>query len=177
REEYQKIAKIEEFDVENVISSPARTRLNSGGVIIDNMDDCLVKFSRCCNPLPGDHIIGFITRGYGVSIHKTDCTNVPRDMAASAEPERWVPAHWAETAKNSYKTTLVVHAFDRIGLLADVTTQLAAMHVMIFAINTRDTNSDQVEITMTVEVNDLQHLQSVCQRLKKIYGVERVERG
>ena len=68
-------------------------------MLVEGMDNCLIKFSRCCNPLPGDEIIGFITRGFGVSIHKRSCTNVPKDFTACPEPERWVRAHWAGEVK------------------------------------------------------------------------------
>lgn len=89
------------------------------------MDNCLIKFSRCCNPLPGDEIIGFITRGFGVSIHKRSCSNVPADLASCAEPERWVKAHWAEEVhETSFKSTLELVADDRPGLLVDITQQI-----------------------------------------------------
>ena len=70
------------------------------------MDNCLVKFARCCNPVPGDPIIGFITRGYGVSIHKRDCINVPRNVTEAAEPDRWVHVHWEESVRQEFKATL-----------------------------------------------------------------------
>ena len=78
----------------------------AAGVVVDGMDNCLIKISRCCNPLPGDDIIGFITRGYGVSIHKRSCSNVPKDPAEAAEPERWVPVHWAGEGKRKRSSSL-----------------------------------------------------------------------
>lgn len=149
-----------------------------GGVLVDGMDGCLIKFSRCCNPLPGDHIIGFITRGFGVSIHKQNCTNVPRDILNSPEPDRWVSAHWAGIVKESFKSTLHIHATDRTGLLADVTIQLSNMHLFIHNLNSREIrNTGNALISATITINSLDHLQSVIDKLSKIKGVISIERN
>lgn len=78
---------------------PKTNKKPVGGVIVDGMEGCLIKFSRCCNPLPGDEIIGFITRGFGVSIHKRSCSNVPKVIQDAPEPERWIQAHWEAWSK------------------------------------------------------------------------------
>ena len=148
----------------------------SGGVIIENMENCLVKFARCCNPVPGDEIIGFITRGYGVSIHKCDCTNVPTDPSHSAEPERWVQVSWEDSIREEFKAELHITATDRIELLADITAQLAAMHVMIYSMQARESHGHG-EVFVTVGVNSLVHLQEVITRLKRVSGVEDIKRG
>ena len=96
---------------------------SASGVLIDGMDGCLIKFSKCCNPLPGDDIIGFITRGFGVSIHKRGCSNVPQDIAWAQEPERWVSAHWVGEVKEEFQTTLEIVADTRTGLLMEITQQ------------------------------------------------------
>ena len=141
------------------------------------MDNCLVKFARCCNPVPGDDIVGFVTRGFGVSIHKKDCVNVPRDIAAAPEPERWVRVSWEESVKDEFKATLHVEAFDRMELLADITTQLASMHVMIHAINAREPQDGHTVMTLTVGVNSVEHLKEVITRLSRIQGVTKIERS
>ena len=129
KEEYQKNQKPAEQHVTIAQQAPPVTSKKAvGGVLVEGMDNCLIKFSRCCNPLPGDDIIGFITRGFGVSIHKRSCTNVPKDFATCPEPERWVRAHWAGEVKEEFKSTLHIVATDRSGLLADVTQQLFSMH-------------------------------------------------
>ena len=177
KEDYQKLAKVEEpVHPEQLITAP-RKHHNNGGVIIDGMDNCLVKFARCCNPVPGDPIIGFITRGYGVSIHKRDCINVPRNVTEAAEPDRWVHVHWEESVRQEFKATLHLTARNRHALLADVTTQLASMHVMIHAINAREPQDGYASMSLTVGVNGLDHLQSVINRLLKIPGVEQVDRS
>ena len=177
KEDYQRLIKAENIQPEKLVTV-TRTRHNNGGVIIENMDNCLVKFARCCNPVPGDKIIGFITRGYGVSIHKTDCVNVPKDIKKAAEPERWIKVSWEESVKDEFKSTLTLEAKNRHALLADVTTQLASMHVMIHAISAREAqDGGTVFMNVTVGVNSLEHLQSVMSRLGRISGILGVTRS
>ena len=177
KEDYLKLVQSEKILLpEDVITAPRKHR-NNGGVVIDDMDNCLVKFARCCNPVPGDDIIGFVTRGFGVSIHKKDCVNVPRDLTSAPEPERWVRVSWEESVKDEFKATLHVEAFDRMELLADITTQLASMHVMIHAINAREPQNGHTVMTLTVGVNSVEHLKEVITRLSRIQGVNKIERS
>ena len=175
KEEAQKYAKTEPVTPESIPQRPHRH--HNGGVIIENMDNCLVKFARCCNPVPGDDIIGFITRGYGVSIHQRNCVNVPKDVQHCAEPERWVSVEWEDSIREEFKAELRVEATDRIELLADVTAQLAAMHVMIYGMQARETQDGKAEMLMTVGVNSVVHLQEVMTRLKRIRGITSIERN
>ena len=147
------------------------------GILIEGIDNCLIKFSRCCDPLPGDEIIGFITRGHGVSIHTRDCTNVPKDISKCAEPERWINARWDTKVSNSYRVTLCVTCINRVGMLADLSGQLANMHVMIHSIFTKETKDGRSAIYLTITVNSAEHLRSVGEKLKKIKGVLEVERS
>ena len=150
----------------------------ASGVLVDGMDNCLIKFSRCCNPLPGDEIIGFITRGFGVSIHKRSCSNVPRDLTQCPEPERWVNAHWAGDVKDDFKSTLHILAVDRAGLLADVTQQLSNMKIFIHALNSRqERGSGNAFISATISINGLPQLQNIIERLSKISGVISIDRS
>ena len=150
----------------------------ASGVLVDGMDNCLIKFSRCCNPLPGDEIIGFITRGFGVSIHKRSCSNVPRDLTQCPEPERWVNAHWAGDVKDDFKSTLHSLAVDRGGLLADVTQQLSNMKIFIHALNSRqERGSGNAIISATISINGLPQLQNIIERLGKIPGVISIDRS
>ena len=149
---------------------------HSGGVIIEGMDNCLVKFARCCDPVPGDPIIGYITRGFGVSVHKCDCPNVPKTPDAE-QAARWVAASWEQSVINSsFKASLFLETRDRDRLIADVTTQLALMHVTIYAINAREPKDDHGEMLLTVGVNSVEHLELVIRKLEKISGVVRVSR-
>lgn len=147
------------------------------GVIVEGIENCLIKFSRCCSPLPGDDIIGFITRGHGVSVHKRDCNNVPRDISSAEEPERWVRAFWAETRLENFKATLMINGLDRNGLLADVTMVIAGLGVPVHNVNAREVNGGNCIITLTMSVQSVEHLRSIIQRLEKIEGVFHVERS
>lgn len=153
-----------------------RRSKESDGVTVAGIDNCLVKFSRCCNPLPGDHIIGFITRGHGVSVHKRDCTNVPSSLVNCAEPERWVEVMWNSDVKTEFKASLQITCLSRIGLMADVSMQLATMKVNINEIASRETKDGRSQISMTVTVSNVDHLKNVIARLEKVEGVLSVER-
>lgn len=161
---------------ETFAASAKPHRHHNGGVVIENMDNCLVKFARCCNPVPGDDIIGFITRGYGVSVHKRDCVNVPADPKASPEPERWVKVAWENSVREEFKAELRIEANARFELLANITSQLAGMHVMIYSMQARETHDGHSEIFITVGVNSLQHVQEVIARLKRVAGILSVDR-
>ena len=175
KEEYQKryAANIEEIVVPQ---APVKRKKARSGVIIEGNDDVLVKFSNCCNPLPGDDIIGYITRGYGVSVHKRDCTNVPKNIADSEEPERWVSARWQIETGEAFRSTLQITATDRAGLLADVTIQLSNMHIFIHTLNAREVKSGKAVVTVTIDVAGKDHLRGVISRLSDINGIEEIKR-
>jgi guanosine-3',5'-bis(diphosphate) 3'-pyrophosphohydrolase len=157
---------------------PEAGKGKSTGVIIDDIDNCLIRFSNCCNPLPGDEIIGFVTRGFGVSIHKRNCINVPKDISKAAEPERWVRAHWAGEVKDTFKSTLTIVAVDREGLLADLTQQLSSMHLFIHSLNSREIkNTPNAAITITISINGVDHLNTIIDHLYKVGGVIRISRS
>ena len=161
-----------------IIKEPAPKKKVSSGVHIEGIDDCLVKYSKCCNPLPGDDIIGFITRGYGVSIHKRNCTNVPKDIRTASEPERWVSAEWADNiADETFQATLQISATDRTGLLADITNQLSALHIFIHSLNSRETKNGVAIIEISVTVNGINHLKNVISRLSGINGIVSIGRN
>ena len=148
------------------------------GVIVEGIDNCLVKLSKCCSPIPGDDIIGFITRGHGVSVHKRDCPNVPENLSDSPEPERWINVFWEDTAVGEgFNATLSISCIDRISMLADVSVALANMHVMIHNVNTRTPKDGTNLIYMTIAVNNAEHLKGIVAKLMKINGVLKIERS
>lgn len=175
KEDYNKLVKPEE-PVITITPAKKKTR-SKEGVVIEGIDNCLVKFSRCCDPLPGDNIIGFITRGHGVSIHTRTCTNVPKDISKAAEPERWINAWWDKKASNDYRVTLGITCMNRVGLIADLSGQIANMHVMIHSIFSKDVKDTRCVIYLTITVNSIEHLKSVSEKLQKIKGVLSVERS
>ncbi len=159
------------------IAPQKKTAKSKEGVIVEGIDNCLIKFSRCCNPLPGDDIIGFITRGHGVSIHTKKCTNVPEDISKAGEPDRWITAYWDTNVREDFKCTLQIFCLNRIGLLADVSSLLANMRIMINDISSRNTKDGRATIMVTVSVNGVEHLNSLVQKIDKIEGVLSIERS
>lgn len=176
KDEYAKKIKHEEHALPVIKETPVKNKVSSG-IIIEGIDDCLVKISKCCNPLPEDDIIGFITRGFGVSIHKRNCRNVPKNIDEANEPDRWVSAHWAEKVKESYQTTLIIQSTDRTGLIADITNQLSAMHIFIHTMNSRSNKDGSAVVHFSITVNSMEQLKGVMNRLSAIEGVSSVSRS
>ncbi len=175
KEDYKKTKKdADSVDVESLIS---RARKSDDGVIsVDGTDNCLIKLSKCCNPLPGDAIIGFVTRGHGISVHKRDCTNVPRDMTKCEEPERWIRVKWTDKVKKDFNSTLTIHAIDRPQMLADVTMELANMRVGLHSVSARETKDGNCVIIITISIESLEHLKNIINKLSRIDGVFSIER-
>ncbi len=149
---------------------------SSEGVVVEGIDNCLIKFAHCCNPLPGDEIIGFITRGHGVSIHSRYCTNVPADIETCNEPYRWLKAYWDKGIKEEYNANLLITGFDRIGILADISVMLSNIRVLITNISSRSLKDGTFIMTCTIFVDGIEHLRSVISKIEKIDGVLTVER-
>ena len=149
---------------------------SSEGVVVEGIDNCLVKFAHCCNPLPGDEIIGFITRGHGVSIHSRNCTNVPADIEKASEPYRWLRAYWDKDVKEEYNANLLITGIDRIGILADISVMLSSIRVLITNISSRSLKDGTFILTCTIFVDGIEHLKSVISKIEKIDGVLTVER-
>ena len=179
KDEYTKIVKETQPEIPETEPSkqPMKRVKSTEGIIVEGIDNCLIKFSRCCDPLPGDEIIGFITRGHGVSIHTRKCSNVPRDISLAAEPERWINAYWDTKVQNSYRVTLAVTCMNRVGMLADTSAVIANMHVMIHSIFTKEGSDGRCTVYMTITVNGAEHLKSVCEKLRKVKGVLSTERS
>ncbi len=175
KDEYQKNYDKSRQEIK-VVPVKNNNKKNNDGVTVEGIDNCLIKFSQCCNPLPGDQIIGFITRGHGVSIHKRDCTNVPKDISNCAEPARWVNAYWNKNVKEDYKATLQLTCLSRIGLMAEVAMQVANMRVNITNISTHDMKDGRTIIELTVNVASIEHLKNLIAKIDKIDGILSVER-
>lgn len=174
KDEYHK--NYDKSHIEEISAKQPAKRKSKDGIIVDGIDNCLIKFSRCCNPLPGDKVIGFITRGHGVSVHKADCVNVPADIAHCAEPERWVKVHWDTATSDKYSATITVTCLKRMGLIADVSQQIANMKVNIAGLTTHDTKDGRCIIEVTVQVEGIEHLKSLASKIEKVQGVISVER-
>ena len=161
----------------NIIEKVNKAPNSSGGVVVDGIDNCLINMARCCNPLPGEDIIGFITRGHGLTIHRRDCKNVPVDIENSPEPERWVGAHWDSNVKVEARSSLDVYAIDRDGVVLDISTTIANAHVKLHSINARPINDGNCLTSMSITVNNKEHLDAIIKLLSKVDGVYLIERS
>ena len=150
---------------------------SSDGVIVEGIDNCPIKFAKCCSPLPGDEIIGFVTRGFGVSIHKRDCANARESMRHPENADRWVHAYWDEAEKENYKATLDIVCMDRANLVSDVALALGDMRVPIYSLTARAAEQGRARMSVTVGITNTEHLNSVVARLKKIKDVVSVTRN
>ncbi len=163
------------FSIEDVVSENLGKKQN-GGVIVEGLDNCLVKFAKCCSPLPGDEVVGFITRGSGVSVHKADCVNAKNGM--KHDSERWVRVIWADAnRKSSYDVSLHIWANTRPNLLLDISAQFSTMRVPIHSISAKDTKDGRSFFWLSISTEGTEHLKSIIDRLVKIPGVNSVERA
>jgi GTP pyrophosphokinase len=177
KEEYAKLYRTPDpAKVERMLSKPKRERKSPSGVIVEGLEGCLVKFARCCNPLPGDEIVGFVTRGYGVSIHKKDCSNVLHAVNDKEQQARWVKAHWASVVKETYQSTVIIMAASRGGLLADISILLNNMHVPIYSFIAKELSDNKTQIQITMGITDVNQLNFIVSNLKKITGILSIER-
>ena len=150
---------------------------SSDGVVVEGIDNCPIKFAKCCSPLPGDDIIGFVTRGFGVSIHKRDCANVQQSMKDPENAARWVKSYWADDAKEDYKAMLELDCMDRANLLSDVALALGDMRVPIYSLSARAADQGRARMSLTVGIMNTVHLNNVVARLKKVKDVLTVTRN
>ena len=146
------------------------------GLIVEGLSNCLVKFSKCCTPVPGDAIVGFITRGYGVSVHRKDCPNADPERRTPADQGRWIRVTWSDDVYESYTTSLEVVCKDRDGLLVDISTALSASKVSVTSLNSHTTTDGFAIFHLTISVTDAKQLDHVMRKLHQISGVMKVSR-
>ena len=176
KEEWQK-RKSEEDKSEQLAKVDLSRVHATDGVVVEGFDNTPIKFAKCCSPLPGDPIVGFITRGFGVSIHKQSCVNAIASMKDPANAPRWVKAYWADSVKDSYKAGLEIVALDRNELLRDVLSALADIRVPIYTMNARQVENNCAVVSLTIGINNTEHLNRVVARLSKIKDVLKVTRS
>lgn len=162
---------------ETVMEKVNRAPKSSGGIIVDGIDNCLINMAKCCSPLPGEQIIGFITRGHGLTIHRRDCKNVPVDIENSPETERWVSAHWDSNIKVEAISSIDIYAIDRDGLVLDISVAMNKAHVKMHTINARPINDGNCITSVSISVNNKEHLDAIIKLLNKIDGVYLIERN
>jgi len=155
----------------NKIMGRVRKKKPGAGVLVKGVDDILIKFGKCCEPVPGDYITGYITRGYGVTVHRTGCVN-----ALKMNPERQVEVEWDEVLTETYPLKIRVNSVDRVGLLADVASNISKNGANILAANTQTREDDTVDSLFTISVEGTDHLNRVLLSIRKVKGVQSVRR-
>ena len=150
---------------------------SDSGIIVEGLGNCLVKFAKCCTPVPGDPVVGFITRGYGVSVHRQDRPNADPGKRKPEEAARWVKVSWVEGSLPSYQTSLELSAKDRDGLTLDVAMALSTAKVKVSALSARSMPDGYASVSVVLEVKDREELSSVINKLNNIQGVYQVVRA
>jgi len=180
-EEYKKAVKPEELEEQSSEAAAAQTKSGKkkksapeSGIIVKGIDNCLVRLSRCCNPVPGDAIIGYITRGRGVSIHRSDCINIINNMDKDG---RLIEVSWYTANNAAYKADITLMANDRTSLLLEVTNAIAEAKIPLKAINARTTKDQIAIMNLTLEITDTEQLEKIIKKLKKIDSIFEVTRS
>ena len=172
RKEHQE-ENIEEKIQELAIAKAKKPKPSNAGIIVKGIDNCLVKLSKCCNPLPGDEIVGYITKGRGVSVHRKDCTNIGELLS---EENRLIDVEWYEEEKASYKADIEVCSNDRTGLLLDILKEIGTTKAKIEGVNTKITKEKIAIIDITLEVENLAELNKAIKAIRKVNSVYEVNR-
>ncbi|MCI5928696.1 MAG: bifunctional (p)ppGpp synthetase/guanosine-3',5'-bis(diphosphate) 3'-pyrophosphohydrolase [Pseudoflavonifractor capillosus] len=151
-------------------------RKSESGIVVEGLDNCLVKFAKCCTPVPGDPVVGFITRGFGVSVHRADCPNAAPEKRRPEEAGRWVNVAWVGGEQTAYPTSLEISAKDRDCLAMDVTMALSSAKVKVDSFSARAMPDGYAAVSIVLEVKDRDELNNVINKLGQISGVYQVKR-
>ena len=175
-DEYRKVHSEEDVEekIQELNKTNKETKPTKSGIIVKGIDNCLVKFSKCCNPVPGDNIVGYITRGRGVSVHRADCKNL-KDLFEDEE-SRMIDVFWAQEKQASYNVDIEVYANDRDGLIADMISKINETKSKLIAISSRANKEKIVATELTVEVQNLEELNNVLKAIRKVDSVYEVKR-
>ncbi len=181
KDEYSKLNKPTNEEVlKSILQAPVKTsnKKQKTEVVVEGLEGCLIKYARCCNPLPGDSIVGYVTKGYGVSVHRSDCVNFLNSVEKEIDTQRWVKVSWGDAGKSHYQTELSITATNRKGFLAELTTSLANMKIDIHTISAREDGDGLYTLVQVgIEVTDMEHLRTIINKLNKIKGVVDIKRG
>ena len=170
------LVRAEKQQKEPKLAEPTKgERSRDSGVIVEDIDSCMVKFSRCCTPVPGDDIIGFITKGYGVSVHRRDCRNV--NLNAPGMAGRWVNVRWCRDEGKPFSTTFEIDSIDRDGIWLDIATVLNAARVRVTELSARELAAGKARAIATFEVKNVAELETIRTKIRAINGVIDVRRG
>ena len=165
---------VEEKIQELVKARQRRPKVSGSGIVVKGIDNCLVKLSKCCNPLPGDEIVGYITKGRGVSVHRKDCPNIKNLIS---EENRMIDVEWYNENKETYQADIEVRANDRSGLLLDILKQIGTTKAKILGVKTKTTKERIAIIDITLEVESLEELNRAIKAIRKVESVYEVRRS
>ena len=163
--------------VRDTITTAKRSSTSNSGVIVPGVENCLVKFARCCTPIPGDSIIGFITRGYGVSVHRSDCQNVTSAMKSAEDLNRWISVFWADDIKENFQTSLQLSAKDRSGLIMDIAAVLNNLKLPVLQMDARRLGDGYAIVNIVLNINGKEQLEFVMNKLHSVPGIIDVKRS
>ena len=150
---------------------------SSSGIIVDGIGDCVVKLAKCCTPLPGDEIVGFITKGHGISVHKCDCSNYLLQKDDPELADRWIEVSWAEERSTTYfSATLDIVAHDRIGLMADIVNTISTLRIQMHEATGRELKNGNANVIVTVSIAGREQREGLMQKIRKIDSVLSVDR-
>ncbi len=166
---------IKEIAPEQLITKTS-TKASNSGVVVEGIDNCLVRISHCCNPVPGDKIIGYVTRGRGVAIHRRDCINITNANFSAEEQMRFIKVYWADEVESDFQAMLCITATDRNSLLVDIATITAELKIPLKGLNARTTKNNLAIMEISVEVKNTEHLDTAIKKLKNVSGVISVVR-
>ncbi len=163
-------------DIPEQIVVKTTGKANTSGVVVEGIDNCLVRISHCCSPVPGDKIIGYITRGRGVAVHRTDCINMTNARFSPDEEKRFINVSWAHAVESDFQALLCITAIDRNSLLVDITGVTAELRTPIKSLNARTGKNNVAIVEISIEIKNTEHLDNAIKKLKQIEGVQSVVR-
>ncbi len=177
KEKNAPVNQTEEEIVRETVSNVKQSQTSNSGVIVPGVENCLVKFARCCTPIPGDSIIGFITRGYGVSVHRSDCQNVTNAMKDAEDLNRWISVFWADDIKENYQTSLQLSAKDRDGLIMDIAAVINALKLPVLQMDARRLGDGYAIVNLVLNIKGKEQLEFVMNKLHGVAGIIDVKRS
>ncbi len=179
KEEYRKdVGEDETLPIDAVVKDThSKKKSSSGGIVVEGIDSCLIRYAKCCNPVPGDKIVGYITRGRGVSIHRQDCTNIANAYIDEEEKHRLIDVTWETGKDTSYMSNLKIVANDRTGIILDVTNIIGDLKIPIKGFNARTTKDNIAILEISIEINNTEQLEKIIHKISAVGGVIEVTRG
>ena len=174
KEQKEEINHIEKHNISDAEYKKKRKKNNNQGIIVKGLDNILIRFAKCCNPLPGDEIIGYITKGRGVAIHRADCPNA--NINNESFKNRLIDVSWTNSESSKFEAEIQIKTIDRRGIINDITHIVVVDKISLNGINARKGKDGVVSVNLLVEVNNIETLNALMKKIKSIPGVENIYR-